>query len=336
MDYDFPEGPYKLFLSGDAEKFKSFPFLDVSRRIKMVREELLDHRIPFQSTMFENAEVFGTLKSLQHFFDVFQFAAVGSGSWGEAMDRLESLRGVGQGLKGGGLGHHYTNVQNAFSALVSDLFDTVEPFTQKREAPNVDRMMSARVYEVGGKFDTYLQHLNTTTSGLNALLKLNPAFARVMGDSSSDGGEGSGQGGQKVIPSGAGAAGKQNARIVSGNVQFGKGNAGARYDISKCMELVRTVMPKANRGNLGKQRPEAKVPRLWRGANVLGWAWMQVRHFLPAEDHQPPNGKRPAAVLRRTPEANREEESGSSAGAGPPDKAPRTKEPSTRPAPSSG
>ena len=155
-----------------------------------MREQIMDLRLPFVKTMFENAEIFGTLKMFQHFLDVFKFANSGDGSWPDAMDRLQTLRGVGNGLQGEGLANHYLNVQKGFEALSSDLFDVVETFTQKREAPNVSKLISARVFEMGGKFDTYLGYINTQTSALNSLIALNPMFGRVIngGDQSAGGG----------------------------------------------------------------------------------------------------------------------------------------------------
>ena len=84
LNYDVSESTLKAFCSGDRDKFLATPFLELACSIKRVREQLIAVSVPFDQTMFENAEVFGILKNVQHFLDAFFFVQMGPGSWGEA------------------------------------------------------------------------------------------------------------------------------------------------------------------------------------------------------------------------------------------------------------
>ena len=181
----------------------------------------------------------------------FGFQAQGAGSWSEALDRLETLKGVGMGFTGEGQKHHLERVSDCFKALLNDLFDVFEHFTRRSEVSQIDRLLGTRVYEAGGSFDRLFGHITTTTAALNSIVQMHPTFGAFMGGSPSGGSTGQQrQGGKaKSNDSGGSPVKAKNVVFANGVVSFGKGAQIVQYNAQECMQLIRTVVPNASRAN---------------------------------------------------------------------------------------
>lgn len=135
----------------------------------------------------------------QIFLDIFRFKQSGVGSWDEALNRIAAFRTTGTCLPEEGRKYHMVNVQQLWVSLLNDLFDNVLPFSGPLDGALVTAPLSDRIYEDGGTFDRQMIFQTTQTATLNGLLNLNPAFAGVMGKSTSSGSSSSKNGGARMM-----------------------------------------------------------------------------------------------------------------------------------------
>ena len=264
------------FLSNDQGTILKLDFLEICTSIKSAREKIMkpaydkgsgiptiaeyaELRQYFTHLAFESLENIALLRYFSHYLDAFEFKMTGDGSWHEAIDRIERFRGVGNSMPGQSHTYHLANCQKAFMLLLRDLQEAVEHYAQNQEAADVSRILTDRVYEVGGAFDRHLSHQNTGTSQLNDMLLLNPGFAAVMGgkaaSSSSDPpdeekGHTTGQGGGKgKFQSASGKKFKWENEFL----YFGKagqvGKDGTCYNTKLIWEAIKKVQPNAKSAN---------------------------------------------------------------------------------------
>ena len=66
----------------------------------------------------------------------------------------------------------------------------------------------------------------------------------------------------------SGAAGSK-VKTANGFILFGQGNNGPKFSVGKCMELVKTVFPGANRGNFCLEAFLSKVNKCSNGKHSV-------------------------------------------------------------------
>jgi len=247
LSYHFESGHLNTFLSGDREKFLKLPIVDICIGIKKARDQLAQYSVNISAGFFESPEIFELLRVFQYFLDIFRFRSTGPGSWDEALNRIAEFRTTGICLPPAGRVHHMANVKQLYDTLLNDFFDNVLPFTGQLDGALVTVILSDRVYEANGVFDRQMAYQIGQTSSLNGLLNLNPALAGLMsynGKMPKTEDDDSGKSGGKFSEKSPG-----QVKTVNGFVLFGKGPLGPKYSSAKCMELVKTIFPGANRGN---------------------------------------------------------------------------------------
>ena len=238
----------RTFLSNNREQFMKLNILETSNGIRSHREQSALQPIQKGENLFVSAEHLPIMRSFTHYLEGYGFVTTGAGSWEEAITRLEQLRQSGLSMPGQSLEHHFDNCLKAYDILRGELFDALSHFTQMREAPDVGYMLSNRIYEPNGAFDRHLAFQNKGTSELNALLRLNPAFATALSGGQAASSSGAGSGTTQLTDSST--SGKVKYRWGSGgSLTFGKGNSGPKYETKAIWAEIHKLKPGLNQGN---------------------------------------------------------------------------------------
>jgi hypothetical protein len=231
----------KIFISNNRDKFMKLNILDLCNDIKSTREHILKQPLVRGTfSILESSDNFIILKYFADYLDAFEFKHTGPGSWIDALEKLQTFQQNGFSMPGLSREFHFKNCQAAYEILLGELFDALSHFTQNREASNIAKALSDRVFEMNGAFEQHLQFQNTTTQSLNNFVLLNPAFAAVL----------SGPGGKRPSP-GAGPSSPESSSPGSKNkikhqwqtgqlLHFGKGNHKVSYNTKlQLVELIK-------------------------------------------------------------------------------------------------
>ena len=193
----------RQFLSHNREAFLKLNFLAISGKIQCARNQIIDRGVTDRANLFVQEGNITILKYFSYYLEAYEFAPTGRGSWTDALDRIEQLRGNGLSLPDQALIHHLDHCQAQFKVLLGELFDALSHFTQPGEATDVSMVLSSRVYEDNGNFDLSLTHKGSVSAKINELVMMNPAFALCMTGGSPAKGPSPGKGAGGKAPKGA-------------------------------------------------------------------------------------------------------------------------------------